>query len=576
MKFDHKSTLSVAALCLMSTPMLSASARLSLSTNIVGTVNIAPGTNGSQTVQANNVGDGALNLTVGASATWLSATVGAAGSCAGNCYSINIALNTAALAPGTYTEYITLSDPNAIDTPQDIAVTVNTAAGVPPAITAFMMPYGSTASGKIFPIYTSGTGAVGTVTTQSGGSWLQLLKDAPFDVQVEPLIGQSPGTYYGQVVISGSSVASDNQTIAVTQVITTAPILFLNNSSTIRMKSYPNGAAQNFAVTFANAGLGTLNIASASGSSAFLTATVTSSGSISVVVNPAGLAPGIYTGSVTLTSNAANNAQVSVPVEMVVYAVGQPLIYTGGIVNVANGASESVAQGDIVAIYGDQLSAVGTNAVNLTAPLATTLGNTQVLVNNVPAPLFFVSPGQINFQVPYTLPLGGLTTVQVVTNGTAGNTRSLGVNALTPRILYFVSFVPGTMGVIVNSLDGSLTLPAGTNVPGYATHPAKPGDVVTIYAIGLGQTTSAATAGMPASTFPLQTVANVVATFGGLFFGRPTVSLFTGLTPTMVGLYQINVKVPADTPLGPLVPVTIAVNGVETNTVNLAISASGN
>jgi len=113
-------------------------------------------------------------------------------------------------------------------------------------------------------------------------------------------------------------------------------------------------------------------------------------------------------------------------------------------------------------------------------------------------------------------------------------------------------------------------------VPGYKTHPAKPGDTVTLYAIGLGQTTTLATAGQPASMTPPLTIANVVATFGGLFFGTPTNSLFTGLTPTAVGLYQINITVPVNAPLGAAVPVTIAVDGIESNTVTLAISASGN
>lgn len=111
-----------AALILSLSSVLSAAPRLALSTATVGPVNTITAVNGpSQTVQALNLGDGSLNLTATSSAAWLSATVGARGSCGGNggnCYAITIALNTAPLSAGTYTEFVTLTDPNAIDTPR--------------------------------------------------------------------------------------------------------------------------------------------------------------------------------------------------------------------------------------------------------------------------------------------------------------------------------------------------------------------------------------------------------------------------------------------------------------------------
>ena len=94
-------------LLLSLTSVLSAAPRLGLNTTTVGTINTNPGVNGpSQTVQAFNLGDGALSLTASASAPWLSATVGARGTCAGNggnCYAVSIALNTAAVPAGAGT-----------------------------------------------------------------------------------------------------------------------------------------------------------------------------------------------------------------------------------------------------------------------------------------------------------------------------------------------------------------------------------------------------------------------------------------------------------------------------------------
>ena len=66
--------------------------------------------------------------------------------------------------------------------------------------------------------------------------------------------------------------------------------------------------------------------------------------------------PGIYTGTVTIASNAANSS-VAVPVQFTVEAQTAPIAYAGGAVNNGTFASgESLAQGDIAAVFGDQLT----------------------------------------------------------------------------------------------------------------------------------------------------------------------------------------------------------------------------
>lgn len=575
----------LAVLVLTLSSVASAAPKLGLSATSVGPINTQPGQAGpTQTLQAYNLGDGNLTLTATASASWLSATVGsktACGQAAGGCYTISIALNTAAVPAGNYTEFITVSDPNAVDAPQDIAVTVNTN-GVQSSITAYITPAGNTGSSAIFPVFTTGTGVKGTVTTASGGNWLGFVNGsggiaqaaAPWLIQVTAQPGQAAGTYTGSVVISGSSVPSENKTVAVTLNVTNAPIIELNSRPTVRLSSYVGGSAQYSFVTFNNIGIGSLSITGATGSQPFLKGSV-SGNSVLITADPAGLAEGIHNGAITLSSNAANNAQVSIPVQLVVGPTGKPLILSGGVVNSANGAAEAVAGGDIVSIYGTQLAPAGTAAQNASTPLAKTLAGVQVLVGGVAAPLFYVSPGQINFQVPYTMT--SATTVQVVSNGQSGNLRSLGVTGAMPRLLFFVSFIAGEYGVIVNAADGSLPLPSGTVVPGFATHPAKPGDTLVIYGIGFGPTNPVAVEGQAASGSPLQTIAGATATFGGGFSGsQATVdSAFTGLTPTAVGLYQANVVIPEDAPLGQAVPLTLRVNEVPTNSVKLAITATG-
>jgi uncharacterized protein (TIGR03437 family) len=577
---------SAAILFLSFSSLLSAAPRLSLSATTVGPIIIPTGTNGpAQVIQASNTGDGSLNLTATSSASWLSATVGARGSCSangGNCYSVTIALNTSSLAAGVYKEFVTIADPTAVDSPQDIAVTVNTS-GVPSSITAYVTPSGGGGSTALIDVFTTGTGVHGTVTTASGGNWLSFLSGsggiiqapAPWLIQVAAQNGQNPGTYSGTVVISGSTAPSDNKTVNVTMNVTSSPIVSTANISTIRLMAAQGGATQFMFQALSNIGQGTLTISSATGSAKFLTATVQGT-SLLIAADPTGLTPGIYNGTVTINSNAANNSAVSIPVELVVGAAGVPQIFTGGIVNISTYAQEPVPLGGIAAIFGSQLAPAGTFATLTAVPLPTTLGGTQVLVNGVPAPLFFVSPGQINFQIPYSLNTGGVNTVQVVAGSSAGNLRSVTVDAAAPRLLTR----NGAYGAIVNAADNSLTLPSTVTDAVFQTHPAKAGDTIVIYGVGFGQTTPPATAGQASSSGgpgnPLQTLPNVAVSFGGSFgFGGVAVtSSFVGLTPTTAGLYQINVVVPANV-TGPSVPLSIVSGGVQSNVVNLAISANG-
>lgn len=580
----NKSLVAFSFAATLAATALSAAPRLGLASGTVGPVNTVTGSNGpTQTVQALNLGDGSLNLTATASASWLSAAVGAKTACsqaAGGCYPVSIALNTSSLAAGKYTEYITLTDPNAVDSPQDIAVTVNTAA-VPASVVTYVTPYTGPLSHTVAPIFTSGKGVTGAVATQSGGSWLSFESGTsgivafpwPWAVAVAAQSGQAAGSYTGSVAISGSSVASDNKTISVTMNVTTNPIVDVSGITPYRLFSFPGGPPQYAAVSFTNIGMGSLAVTGATGSAKFITGTVLSPTSVLITADPAGLAAGTYSGSLTIASNAANNGQVSIPVELVVAPSGPPQISYAGLVNPANYVAEAVSQGGIVAAFGNQLAPAGTAEKNATTPLATTLGGSQVLVNGTPVPLFYVSPGQINFQVPYGAN-PGTATVQVVAGGKPGNVRPLVIAPVVPRILA----TTGSYGVIVNAGDGSLTLPSSSGIPG--AHPARPGDTLVIFGIGFGQTTPAATEGQASSSTTLQTIAGatvaVGGSLGGLFGGATIVTPgFTGLTPTAVGLYQANVTLPASVPLGSAVPLTLAVNGQVSNTVYVAISASG-
>jgi uncharacterized protein (TIGR03437 family) len=562
------------------TATLNAAPQLVLSSTTVGPIQISPGSNGTtQIVQARNAGTGSLNLNPTVSAPWLAVALGAPQTCptgGGTCVPVNIGLNTSALAAGSYTGFVTLTDPNAIDSPQQITVTVNVV-GIPSSLTFYVTPIGGSTPTTFAPIATQGA-VTGKATTQSGGNWLAFTTGGIFFsgyiVQVTAQNGQAPGSYTGSVVLTGANPA-DNKTIAVTLNVTGSPIV-QPITTPVLLTGFAGGASATAPVAFTNIGAGTLTITAASASSStgsFLSASVSSANVVTVTAAPGTLAPGLYSGTVAISSNAANNSQISVPIVFTVEAAGIPVIYSAGITNIANFAAESAAPGEILAIFGDQLAPPGTSAQNPgLPPLATTLGTVQVLVNGTSAPLYFVSPGQVNFQLPYEAPLGQVVPVQVVSNGKPGNLRPLSVSAINPRLLVWgPNVISGGYGIVVNQ-DFSLTLP--TPVLGFVTHAAKPGDTVTIYCEALGQTTPAAVTGAAASSTTLEAISNVTVSFGGLFQGTQTTvpAFFAGLTPTAVGLYQVNVTIPANVPVGSGVSATVNLNGVSSNAILIDIS----
>ena len=266
---------------------------------------------------------------------------------------------------------------------------------------------------------------------------------------------------------------------------------------------------------------------------------------VNVTIDTTNLAVGKYQGTIGITSNAANGP-LSVPVDLEVVAQETPVISFGGVVN--NGiyaAGDTLAQGTIGVLFGDQLSfqdAAGAAAV----PLGTELGGSKVLVNGVEAPLYYTSYGQINFQVPFeTKP--GEARVSVTREGQAGNTVSVQVAARAPRVLRLGI---EDYGIILNQ-DRTFPIPA---TPGIPSHPAKAGDVLVIWAIGFGQASPAVAsgAGAPGSEPLARLVPTPTVFFGAnLTGGAKAVPFFAGMTPSLVGLYQINVTVPANAPKTP-------------------------
>lgn len=214
------------------------------------------------------------------------------------------------------------------------------------------------------------------------------------------------------------------------------------------------------------------------------------------------------------------------------------------VVNAAD-QSSSLAPGGLISLYGQQLSPV--NLASKEIPLPTALGDSCLTVNGLPLPIIFVSPTQINAQMPYEAT--GQVTMVLRTPGGVSDNFNLVVKPAAPSV-----FRTGTAGPDTNLA----TIVRDTNnIIVTASNPVHRGDTLVIYLTGMGQTNPAMTAGLPSpSDPPAIALISPKVDLGGTALNV----LYAGLTPGQVGVYQINVSVPAKAPLGLDVPLTINQN----------------
>jgi uncharacterized protein (TIGR03437 family) len=255
-------------------------------------------------------------------------------------------------------------------------------------------------------------------------------------------------------------------------------------------------------------------------------------------------------------------------------AAQTPAVVENGVLNAASYAGpgtpgNAVAPGSLVAIFGSDLAGGLSQADSV--PLSTSLANVSVTFGNTPAALLFVSPGQVNAQLPWNLlPEGaqsGTATVVVTRNGLSSQARTVLLAPISPG--FFT--LPGTglgPAVVVNSSDGSISQPAGS-VTGIAAHPASRGSAIIIYANGLGPVTPAVQNGQASLDALRRTVTTPTVLIGGV----EAQVLFSGLTPQFPGVNQVNVVVPADAPIGDSVPLQFRFPGITTSEqVTIAVS----
>jgi uncharacterized protein (TIGR03437 family) len=549
--------------------ILPAAPMLRLSSATIGPILLpSAGATNTQILDAFNAGDGALNLSFSTNAPWLSARLGEPRPCrtilssvGQNCSTIQVTIATAGLPAGLNTATLTVSDPNAVDAPQTVTVVIR--------IGTVAVDVGPGSSREV-QFKTSG---IVTSSATPANDWLSVVGlafgsfrfDYPSAIRFNPPASMAEGNYNGSVTTSGSA-AADNQTLPVAMRVTNQPAAMIAEGPEFLNFRLAQGALPvTLGIPIENAGRGTLTIQSVTATGSGISATA--QGALALVTfDPGSLDVGTYRGTVTVASNAVN--QLTVPVTFEVAAKGAPLIAFGGVVD--NGTydpKDPVSPGDIVLVKGEQLANGALTGVAPT-PLPTTMSGARILVNGRAVPIYYTSYGQLAFQMPTDIALG-TALVRVERDGQLSNTVSVVVVERAPRLLK-IPINKKDYGAIHNFTDNySIPMPAGI-IPGVSTRPAKAGDVLILYAIGLGTTNPVVPAGTAAPNPPATVTVTPEVILGSGFVPITVTPFFAGISPGSAGLYQVNFIVPPETPKGD-VEVRITVGDSASNTVLIVV-----
>lgn len=223
-----------------------------------------------------------------------------------------------------------------------------------------------------------------------------------------------------------------------------------------------------------------------------------------------------------------------------------PAYSASSIVNAASSATQAYAPGTILTLYGQNLaydtaSITALNGAYLPSRIGTS--GVTVIAGGLPAGLFYVSPTQINFLLPSVLGNGNVN-ITVVRDGISGPTVRVSLAPASPGL-----FQVDPDYIVATHLDGSVV---------DASRPADPGEIVLLYATGLGGFAR------PLDDREVPNKAIWISSAGELrvLLNGATVSsdrvLYAGAAPGFAGLYQINLKLPEELPGDPEIRVAVA------------------
>ena len=226
-----------------------------------------------------------------------------------------------------------------------------------------------------------------------------------------------------------------------------------------------------------------------------------------------------------------------------------PFYASSTVVNAASQESGTFAANTIVTLYGKDLAYV-TSGVSINDVhdrlLPTVLSGTGVRVyaDGVPLPLYFVSPTQVNLLLPAGIK-DGVHHLHLALDGRSGPVVDIRIGPASPGLFMLQ---PGT--ALAVRLDSSLVTTA---------NPARPGDTLILFATGLGETVGPALrlGELARGAAALLAMDRFAIKLNGRLAPRDHV-YYAGLAPGFAGLYQINLRLPEDTPVDPEIRIIAA------------------
>jgi len=495
-------------------------------------------------------------------------------------YSINQTA-AAALTPQVYYGTIRVSSATAVNSPQDfqlvLDVTAATTLQAPnptPAGLLFITTVSGAPPPQIDQLFVSSVTALNyqaSASTSDGSPWLSVSpatgttsvsSPAQSSITVSPA-GLASGVYKGSVsyALASAAVPTVNVTLIVKSAgqtsnqreaghLSSSPAAQPAAVSCVAAKIVPTqtGLVNNFAASASRPTPLEIQLNDDCGNSVTngqIVATFTN-GDPPLVLILEDPSTGLYSGTwtprktgaqitVTATATAPGFAAATERISGSVVPNVAPTLTPNGTLNIfAPQVGAPLAPGTMVQIYGMGLAAQ--TLAGTTIPLASSLAGTSVIIGGLPAPLYFVSPGQINALIPFELTPGPPYQLIVNNNGALSTPENIQSTAVTPG----VAALPSGYANAQHAPDGSAITDAS---------PAKPGEYVVLYLAGMGATTVPVASGAPAPSSPLaQTVDAPLITLNS----EPVSFTFSGLTPGLAGLYQIDLQVPADAPNGDL------------------------
>jgi len=313
--------------------------------------------------------------------------------------------------------------------------------------------------------------------------------------------------------------------------VSSSEVIFLTATATSSNGVTPTGTVE-FQAGGTN--LGTANLVGSGG-----TATATLSLNGSQLPQGGGTITALYTDS----SSNSLSASVSVAVS----SSGSGSTAKPSIAGLSNGASFKLtyAPGMVLSVFGSQLAPNTASASSV--PLPISMAGVAATINGQAAPLYYVSSGQLNIQIPYETQINAPATLTINNNGQI-TTHQFNVAAAAPGIF------TDQNGVVVPNQTGGR------------------GQIITLFITGTGAVTptvatgAAPSAGTAVSSLPVP-VQNTTVTVGNL--SAPVE--FVGIPAGLVGVTQINYQVPASVAIGPQ-PVVVNVGGVPSATATLTVT----